>query len=101
MPAEPEVLGDRARSGQEPLDVPRGFKPLHTLLPLAGGLMGVLGAVIEIAVLAMFDPWKNLALGGSIAFEFVGDDHTRDVRQAFQEFAEELLRGFLVAPPLH
>jgi hypothetical protein len=26
-------------------------------------------------VLAMLYPWENLVLGGSIALQFVGDDH--------------------------
>jgi hypothetical protein len=100
MPAQPEVLGDGTISGKEPLGVTRGLEPLHASLSLAGGLVGVLGAVIEIPVLAMFDSWKNFAFGRSIALEFVSDEHARDVGQAFQEFAEELLRGPLIPAAL-
>jgi hypothetical protein len=43
MASRPEVLGMTGR-----------FDPLHAPLPLARGLMGILGAIIEIAMLAMF-----------------------------------------------
>ena len=49
----------------------------------------------------MFHPWEQLALGGSVTLELVGDDHARHVHQPFEEFAEELLRRLLVPPFLH
>jgi hypothetical protein len=36
--------------------------------------MGVFTAVIEIATLTILDPGQNLALGGAVAFQLVGDD---------------------------
>lgn len=42
-----EVLGNRPIRGEEALRVPDGLEPLHPSLPLAGGLMGVLRAVVE------------------------------------------------------
>ena len=45
----------------------RGFEPVHPPLPLTGGLVGVLRAIIQIPVLAMFHPRQYLALGGSVA----------------------------------
>jgi hypothetical protein len=45
-----------------------GFEPPHTLLSLAGRLMRILGAVIEMAVLAMFDMGQELAHGRPVAF---------------------------------
>ena len=101
MPARTEVLGDGTIGGEKPLGVAWGLEPLHAPLPLAGGLVRVLCAIIEIPMLAMFHPWENLALGGSVALEFIGDDHARYVRQPFEELAEELLRGLLVPAALH
>ena len=75
-----EVPHDGPLGREKTLRLARGFEPLHTSLPLPGGLMRVLGAIIEIPVLAMFYPWKELALGGSVALEFVGDDHARHIR---------------------
>ena len=80
MPTWTEMLGDGTIGGEKPLGVARGLEPLHAPLPLAGRLVGVLRAIIEIPVLAMFYPWKDLALGGSVALEFIGDDHARHVR---------------------
>jgi hypothetical protein len=58
MPAEPEVLSDGAVSGEELLGVTRRLEPLHVPLPLTGGLMRILGAVVQIPMLAMFYPWE-------------------------------------------
>ena len=55
MPLRTEVVDDEAIDGEEPLRVSRRLESLHAPLPLAGGLMGVLGAIVEIAVLPMFD----------------------------------------------
>jgi hypothetical protein len=49
----------------------------------------------------MFHSRKNLALSCCVALELISNDHTRDVGSAFQKFAEELLRGPLVAPALN
>ncbi len=56
VPSRSEVLGDETIGGEEPLRMSWGLEALHAPLALAGGLMGVLRAVIEIAVLAMFHP---------------------------------------------
>ena len=46
----------------------RRFKPLYPSLPLTGPLMRVLGAILEVFVLPMFDPRQKLLLGGAVAF---------------------------------
>jgi hypothetical protein len=45
MPSRPEVCGNAAEGGQEPLRLPRQFEAFHRPFALSGGLMGVLGAV--------------------------------------------------------
>ena len=55
-----EVLHDGTRGRKESLGVARRFNPLHAPLPLTRGLMRVLRMVVEIEMLAMFYPWKNL-----------------------------------------
>ena len=77
-----------------------GFESLHPPLPLTRRLMRILGAIIEIPVLAMFYPWKKLALGGSVALELVGHDHARGIPQALQHFPEEALGRLGVASAL-
>ena len=79
MTARAEMLHDGTRGCKETLGMPGGLKPLHMPLPLAGGLVGILRAIIQIPMLPMFHPWQDLALGGSVALEFVGDDHARRV----------------------
>ena len=74
-----EMLGDGTIGREEPLGVTWGLEPLHAPLPLMGGPVRVLRSIIEIAVLAMFHPWQDLALGGSVTLELIGDDHARDV----------------------
>jgi hypothetical protein len=96
-----EVLGDRPIGGEEPLRVSWRLEALHAPLPLAGRLVGVFRAVIQIPVLAMLHPRQQLLLRGAIAFQLVGDDHPRHVRQSLQQLTEELLGRFLVATTLH
>ena len=52
-------------------------------------------------MLSMFHAGQHLSLGGFIAFQLIGNDHPRHVRQPFEELAEEALRGLLGAPALH
>jgi hypothetical protein len=57
MPVRTEMLGDGTVSREKTLSVARRFEPLHASLPLACRLMRVLGAIIEIPMLAVFDAW--------------------------------------------
>jgi hypothetical protein len=100
MPARSKVLGNRTIGGEKPLGVPWGLKPLHASLALACRLVGIFRAVVQIAVLAMFHPRQDLALRGGIALQLIRDDHPRHVGQAFEQLAEELLRGLLVPATL-
>jgi hypothetical protein len=87
-----EVLGDRSIGREEPLRMTRRFEPLHAPLTLACRLMGVLRAVVEIAVLTVFHTWEYFPLRRAIAFELVCDEHPRDVSQPFEQLAEKLLQ---------
>ena len=80
MSVRAEVLRDGPIGREEPLGVPRGLKPLHAPLALAGRLVRVLRPVIEIAMLAMVHPRQKFSLGGTVTFQFIGDEHPRDVR---------------------
>jgi hypothetical protein len=74
---------------------------LHEPFPLPRGLVGVFCTIVEVAVLSMFHPKQNLPLRCTIALQFIGDDHAWDTLAAFEELAEELLGGDLIAPTLH
>jgi len=101
MPTGAEVLGDGPIGGEKALGMPGRFEPLHAPLPLARGLVRILGTVIEVFVLAVFHARQNLPLGSSITLELIRNEHPGDILAPFKEFAEELLGGVLVAPPLH
>ena len=79
MPARAEVLRDGTIGGKEPLGLTERLKPLHATLALTSRLVRVFCTVIEVAMLAMFHPWQALARGGSVALEFIGDNHARHV----------------------
>jgi hypothetical protein len=51
-----EVLRNRTIGGEEALGVPRGLEPLQAPFALAGRLVGVFGAIVQVAVLMVFDP---------------------------------------------
>jgi hypothetical protein len=101
MPSRAEVLRDGTIGGEEALGMPRGFDPLHAPFPLARRLVRVLGAIVQIAMLPMFDTRQYLALRGAEALELIGYDDTWHVLAPFEELAQELLCGLLVPPPLH
>jgi hypothetical protein len=61
----------------------------------------VLGTVVEIPMLPMFHPWEKLSFCRAVAPQFISHDHSRHVRQPFEELTEEFLRGLLVPPPPH
>jgi hypothetical protein len=96
-----EVRGNGAIRGEKPLGVSRRLKSPHAAPALAGGLARILGAVVQIPVLPMFDTGQELAQDRPLAFQLIRDDHPRHICQALQEFAEEFLRHFLVPPALH
>jgi hypothetical protein len=96
-----EGLGNGSIRRQKALSMPRRFEPLHAPLALARWPMRVLAPVLEIATLAMLDPWENLALGRAAALQLVGNDHAGHVREALEQLAKKLLGRLLVAPALH
>jgi hypothetical protein len=51
-------------------------------------------------VLPMLDAGHDLPLGRRVAFQFVGDQHTRRSSLLPQQLAEQSLGGLLVAPAL-
>jgi hypothetical protein len=88
MPAWAEVSRDRAIRGKEALRIAGGFKPLHPALSLAGGLVRILDAVVEIAMLPMFHTRQHLTLGGAVALKLIRDDHPGHILAAFQQLPE-------------
>jgi hypothetical protein len=101
LPPWSEMLCNRTIRGQETLGVPGGLEPWHTSFPFTHGLMRILHAVIEIAMLTMFHTGQEFPLGGTIAFEFIRDDDPRHIRQTVEELAQALLGGLLVPSALH
>src|SRR5262249_20455214 len=100
MPSWSAVLGNGAIRGQKALGMPSRLEPLHTILTLACGTMGVLTPVVEIPTLTMFDPRQDLPFRRAVALQLVGNDDPRYVLQALEQLAKKLLRGVLIAPAL-
>ena len=71
-----ENVGDLVMGGKEALNLPRRLEPLHDPLASSGRLMRILGPVVEALVLPVLNPGHNLPLGGAIAAQLVGDQHT-------------------------
>jgi hypothetical protein len=55
-----EMSGNGTIGGEEALSMPRGFEALYTPLLLTCGLVRILGAVIQMAVPAMFYPIEKI-----------------------------------------
>jgi hypothetical protein len=69
-----EMLGEGTIGGEKSLGMPWRLEPLHAPLPLARRLVGIFGAVVEIAMLAVLYVRQNLLLRCAIALQFIRDD---------------------------
>src|SRR5438045_9040321 len=88
-----EDVGDLIMGGEEALNLPRRFEPLHDPLSSSGRLMGVFGPVIEALVLPMLDPGHDLPFGGGVALQLVGNEHTTGAPLLLEEFPEPAFGG--------
>jgi hypothetical protein len=79
MAARAEVAVDRPVSGEEALRVPRRLEALPLALAPARWPMRILRPIVAIPALSMLDARQDLALGSSVAAQFVGDDHPRHI----------------------
>ena len=84
MPSWSKVRGDAAKGRQEPLGMPHRFKAFHRPFALSGGLMRVLGAVVEIPRLPVGHRPHELAVSNPVAGQFVGHQHARYILQALR-----------------
>ena len=85
-----EMRGDDSVHLDEALRMVARLKPAHPPLALTRGLMGVLGAVVQIPVLPVCDAGHDDSFGGSIAAQLVGYDHARTAMAGgAQQLAEE------------
>ena len=91
MPSRPEVCGDAAEGRQEPLRMPRRFEAFHRPFALSGGLMRVLGAVVQIPRPPVLHRRHERAVGDLVAAQLVGDQHARHLPQALEQLTEESL----------
>jgi hypothetical protein len=94
------VLCDGTIGGEDTLGVREWLKPLHAPFSLAGRLVGVFSPMVQIAVPPVFDARQDLPLGSAVALQLIGDDPAWDARVSFEELAEKVLRGRLIAPAL-
>jgi hypothetical protein len=94
-----EMLGEGTIRGEKPLDMSWRLEPLHAPLPLPGGLVWILRAVVEIAMLAMFHIRQDLALCRAVALQLVRDDHPWHVcqRGTYAKPLSNFRKNFLAA----
>ena len=63
--------------------------------------MRIFRPVVQSFVLPMLHAKQDLAFRSPITLQLIGDDHTRNVVQPFEQLAEKSLRGLFVAVALH
>jgi hypothetical protein len=96
-----EVRGEGAIRGEQTLGVSRAFASPHAGLALAGRVVSMLGAVVQIPVLSMFHTGPDRAQGRTIAWQLIRDDHPRPIGQPREQLPAELLRRLLVPRALY
>src|SRR3954470_5286146 len=95
-----EEVGDLIMDGKKPLHLPRRLEAFHDPLSSARRLMGILRPVVEAFMLPMLDTRHDRPLGGSVAAQLVGDQHTRCSLLLLHELAEQAFGRLLVTPAL-
>ena len=80
--------------------MPGRCEPFHRMFPLSGGLMRVLGPIVQILGSAMLDRGQHLAVSDAVAGQLVGNDHPRHILQALEQLTEESLGGVAVSARL-
>jgi hypothetical protein len=84
------MRGDDSVHLDEALGVSGRFEASHPPLALTRGLMGDLGAIVQIPVLPVCDAGHDDSFGGSIAAQLVSHDDARAAMAAGpQQLAEE------------
>ncbi len=74
---------------------------MYAALTLPRWPLGALTPVLEVATLAMFHFREALPLRSTIALQFIRDDDARNGLTPFEQLAQDLLSGLIVAPTLH
>ena len=68
-----------AISRKKALGVLCPLEALHVLLTPSRRLVRVLGSMVEPLMLTEHHNWQDLAFGGAIPLQFIGDDHSRHI----------------------
>jgi len=63
--------------------------------------VGIFRPIVEPFVLVMLHTRQDLVFRCPITLQLIGNDHTRDVLEPFEQFTEKSLGGLLVAATLH
>lgn len=95
------MVGKRTLGGEAAWRVPRGVQPRHAALALAGGLVGVLRAVVARAGLAMCHAREALARGRARVLQCIGDDPPGHLVPALAQCPAAWRRRLLLPTPLH
>jgi hypothetical protein len=87
----PEMGRYHTERGQEPLCTTGRAELFHGALPHPGGLVGVLGPVVQVLRLAMLNRSQHATSRRLVAAQLVGDQHPGHVLQALEKLAKNLV----------
>jgi hypothetical protein len=96
-----EVQHNRPICREETLGMAWRLESLHASFPLTCGSVGVLRAVVEIAVLAVFHTRQELANRCPIAAQLIGDDHLGYIGEPLQQLPKKCLGSSFISATLH
>jgi hypothetical protein len=101
MARKVEEVGDWVVNGDEALEVPGRFEPLHDPLSSPRWLMRILGAIVEPLVLTMFEFHPHFRARSAVGAELIGDHYPGCASLFADELAQEPFGCLLVTTALN
>jgi hypothetical protein len=83
MSPHSEVGNNDSEGREKTLRMARGLKPSHQALSQSGWLMRILGSIVLIFLLEVFDTRQQFGLRRTITPQLVRNEGTRDIAQGF------------------
>ena len=77
-----------------------GLETAHSPFPFSSAFMGTFGPVVRVLIRVMERIGNHIALGRTVASQFIGHESSRRLALSLEEFSKEAGRSFCIATRL-